>query len=182
MSAKIPQKTDISLLLSDVLRKLTEKQNLCKKEEYPVADSKEKTTEATPEVKAETSNPDQAGSHPSHQGRPRRAPIKIDDSAAQAAYANFCRVSGTPEELILDFGLNPQPFGVPTEPIPINHRLIINYFTAKRMLQALHMTIQRQEATFGVLETDVQKRVVPSAMRAPIQPEPVPEASPSSEG
>jgi hypothetical protein len=28
-------------------------------------------------------------------------------------------------------------------------------------LQALHMTIERHEATFGVLETDVQKRVQP---------------------
>ena len=67
--------------------------------------------------------------------------------------------------MIIDFGLNPQPFGVPTTPIPINQRLIVNFYTAKRMLHALQMTIQRQEATFGVLETDVQKRVMPSAMR-----------------
>ncbi len=33
-------------------------------------------------------------------------------------------------------------------------------FTAKRMLQALHMSVQRHEQAFGVLETDVQKRVV----------------------
>ena len=32
--------------------------------------------------------------------------------------------------------------------------------TAKRMLQALHMSVQRHEQAFGVLETDVQKRVV----------------------
>jgi hypothetical protein len=29
------------------------------------------------------------------------------------------------------------------------------------MLHALTLTIQRHEATFGVLETDVQKRVMP---------------------
>lgn len=143
-----------------------------------MADSNEKTTEVTPEVNAETSKNEQATSQ---QDRPQRAPIQIDDSNAHTAYANFCRVSGTPEELILDFGLNPQPFGVPTEPIPINHRLIINHYTAKRLLQALHMTIQRQEATFGVLETDVQKRVVPGAMRAPAQPTPTPETAPSQE-
>ena len=143
-----------------------------------MADSQEKNTEATPEVNAETSTPNQ-GTPQTQGNRPRRSQIQIDDSKAQAAYANFCRVSGTPEELILDFGLNPQPFGVPTEPIPINHRLIVNYYTAKRMLQALHMTIQRQEATFGVLETDVQKRVVPGAMRAPAQPAPQP--APSAE-
>jgi hypothetical protein len=94
--------------------------------------------------------------------KPTPAPspqIQIDDSKAIANYSNFCRVTGTPEELIIDFGLNPQPFGVPTEPIPVTQRIVTNFYTAKRMLQALHMTIQRHEATFGVLETDVQKRV-----------------------
>lgn len=85
--------------------------------------------------------------------------IQIDDSKVIAAYSNFCRVTGTPEELIIDFGLNPQPFGVPTEPIPVTQRIVTNFYTAKRMLYALHLTIQRHEATFGVLETDVQKRV-----------------------
>jgi hypothetical protein len=85
--------------------------------------------------------------------------IQIDDSKATALYSNFCRVTGSPEELILDFGLNPQPFGVPTEPIRITQRIILNYFTAKRTLAALQMTLQRHEAVFGVLETDVQKRV-----------------------
>jgi hypothetical protein len=88
-----------------------------------------------------------------------RPQIHIDDSKVMALYANFCRVTGTPEELILDFGLNPEPFAVPTMPIAVTQRIITNYFTAKRMLAALQMTIQRHEATFGVLETDVQKRV-----------------------
>ena len=65
------------------------------------------------------------------------------------------------EELIIDFGLNPQPFGVPAHPIPVTQRIITNFYTAKRMLHALQLTIQRHEATFGVLETDVQKRVRP---------------------
>lgn len=94
----------------------------------------------------------------------QRVQVQIDDSKAMALYANFCRVTGTPEELIIDFGLNPQPFGVPTEPIPVTQRIITNFFTAKRMLHALSLTIQRHEATFGVLETDVQKRVRPGFM------------------
>ena len=40
-----------------------------------------------------------------------RAQIETDESKLIAAYANFCRVMGTPEELIVDFGLNPQPMG-----------------------------------------------------------------------
>ncbi len=86
--------------------------------------------------------------------------VQVDDSSATCAYANFCRVTGTPEELIIDFGLNSQPFGVPTEPVHITQRIVTNYYTAKRMLHALHLSVQRHEQAFGPLETDVQKRVV----------------------
>ena len=87
--------------------------------------------------------------------------MQVDESARHAtSYANFCRVTGTPEELIIDFGLNSQPFGVPTDPVAITQRIVTNYYTAKRMLHALHLSVQRHEQAFGVLETDVQKRVV----------------------
>ncbi len=113
-----------------------------------------------PEKDAEVSAPaaDKGAAPPQQQ---QRVQVEIDDSDALAMYANFCRVTGTPEELIVDFGLNPQPFGVPTQPIPVKQRIITNFYTAKRMLHALTLTIQRHEATFGVLETDVQKRVRP---------------------
>jgi len=86
-------------------------------------------------------------------------PIKFDDSKVNATYANFCRVTGTPEELIIDFGLNPQPIGLPTSPITVTNRIVTNFFTAKRMLLALQTTIHRHEQAFGELEIDVQKRV-----------------------
>jgi hypothetical protein len=103
---------------------------------------------------------------PEQQAAPQqqRMQLEIDDSKVFALYANFCRVTGTPEELIIDFGLNPQPVGVPTHPIPVTQRIITNFYTAKRMLRALELTLQRHEATFGVLETDVQKRVRPGMM------------------
>jgi len=85
--------------------------------------------------------------------------IPFDDSHVRAAYANFCRVTGTPEEVIIDFGLNPQPIGIPTTPIVVSERIVTNFFTAKRMLFALQATIQRHEQVFGELEIDVQKRV-----------------------
>jgi len=88
-----------------------------------------------------------------------RPQLKIDDANVVASYANFCRVTGTPEELIVDFGLNPQPMGVPAEPIPVSQRIVVNFFTAKRLYHALGMTLQRHEATFGALEVDVNKRV-----------------------
>ena len=43
----------------------------------------------------------------------------VDTSGLSTAYANFCRVTGTPEELVLDFGLNTQMTPVPSEPVKI---------------------------------------------------------------
>jgi len=92
--------------------------------------------------------------------------VQINDEKAVCGYANFCRVSGAPEELIIDFGLNPQPVGFPTNPITISQRVVMNYYTAKRMLQALQLTLQRHEATFGIVETDLAQRVRPNTQEA----------------
>lgn len=87
--------------------------------------------------------------------------VQVDDRDTLATYANFCRVTGSPEELIIDFGLNPQPIGVPKDPIQVKQRIIVNFFTAKRLLAALQMSVARHESVFGVLETDINKRVRP---------------------
>lgn len=87
--------------------------------------------------------------------------VEVDDAHVTASYANFCRVTGSPEELIIDFGLNPQPVGIPKGAIPVTQRVIVNYYTAKRLLHALSLSVQRHETVFGVLETDIQKRVKP---------------------
>ncbi len=116
-------------------------------------ESKEKKTTPTPPTPSPAAE------------APQRAAVEVDETEAQTTYANFCRVTGTPEEIILDFGLNSQPFGTATNTVKVNHRLVTNYYTAKRMLQALHLSVQRHEQAFGVLETDVQKRIVGSGQR-----------------
>jgi hypothetical protein len=112
------------------------------------------------------SDPNTLSGIPAQANNPATQPaqLKIDDSNIVALYANFCRVTGTPEELMIDFGLNPQPFDVPTIPVPVTQRVVLNFFTAKRMLYALQMTIERHEATFGALETNVQRRVRPGVI------------------
>lgn len=85
--------------------------------------------------------------------------VVVDDSATSPTYANFCRVTATPEEVILDFGLNPQPFATGKQEVKANQRIVMNFFTAKRLLVALGMTVQRQEETFGSIELDVNRRV-----------------------
>src|SRR5262245_39610303 len=99
---------------------------------------------------------------PAQQPQPQQMmQVEVDDAHVTASYANFCRVTGSPEELIIDFGLNPQPVGMPKNPIAVTQRCIVNYYTAKRLLHALSLSVQRHEAVFGVLETDIQKRVKP---------------------
>lgn len=86
--------------------------------------------------------------------------IQVNDKHVAASYANFARVSGTPEELILDFGLNTNVPGAPAqEAVAAEQRVVINYFTAKRLFQVLAMTVERHESTFGVIEVNVERRL-----------------------
>jgi hypothetical protein len=97
------------------------------------------------------------GQAPTHPQQP--AQFSVDTSNLSTVYANFCRVTGTPEELVLDFGLNTQMTPVPTEPVRLTHRLVMNFYTAKRLLGALHMAVQQHENSYGVLEVDINKRL-----------------------
>ena len=112
---------------------------------------------ATATVTAEATSPAAKAQTPPQQP----VQVQVDDHDTLATYANFCRVTGSPEELIIDFGLNPQPIGVPKDPIQVKQRIIVNFFTAKRLLAALQMSVARHESVFGVLETDINKRVRP---------------------
>lgn len=76
-------------------------------------------------------------------------------------YTNFCRVTGTPEEIIIDFGLNSEPFGRSNVPLKLTQRMVCNFYTAKRLLGALNVAVMRHEQAFGVLELDVNRRLKP---------------------
>ncbi len=86
----------------------------------------------------------------------------IEPESLEPLYANFVRVAGLPEELVLDFGLNPQPFGAKPAPVKVSQRMVMNYFTAKRLWLMLGGFLQRHEQAFGNVEIDVSKRVIPS--------------------
>ena len=87
-------------------------------------------------------------------------PVSLDDTDVVSSYANFCRVTGSPEELIVDFGLNSQPMNSNDKPVNVSQRIVMNFYTAKRLLHALHVSVRRHEELFGTIETDIQKRVV----------------------
>lgn len=117
--------------------------------------SDEEKTEDTPE-EAPASADAPAAAAPQQQ---QQQELVVNDSEAVAGYANFCRVSSTPEELILDLGLNPTPYATGKVDVNVKQRIILNHYTAKRLWQALSMALQRHEQAFGVLEIDVRKRV-----------------------
>jgi len=111
-----------------------------KKVEGEVVDKAEKGGEAAPQIR-----------------------ITLDDSNVEAAYSNFCRVTGTPEEVVIDFALNPNPFSRQDQQVKVDKRLVLNHYTAKRLYAALQQTIMRHEQNFGVIELNVQRRLQPGA-------------------
>src|SRR5438477_10075986 len=84
--------------------------------------------------------------------------IPTDVSSLSTVYTNFCRVNVTPEELVLDFGLNTKLVPDPTEPVKLTHRVVMNFYTAKRLMQALGSVVAQVENNYGALELDYQKR------------------------
>jgi Protein of unknown function (DUF3467) len=81
-----------------------------------------------------------------------------DTSDISTVYTNFCRVNMTPEELVLDFGLNTQMAPTAGETVKLSHRVVMNFYTAKRLLGALMNIVQQHETAYGALELDFQKR------------------------
>lgn len=91
--------------------------------------------------------------------------IVLDDKDAHIAYANFARVTATPEEVIIDFALNQNPFQQGRQEMSVAQRLILNFFTAKRLLLALNHTLQRHESTYGSVELNLLRRAQPGALQ-----------------
>jgi len=92
----------------------------------------------------------------------------VDRSHLASAYTNYCQVIGLPEELLLDFGLNSTGDSTATTPVQMNHEVVLNYYTAKRLLNALAFAVNRHENFFGALEVDVQKRIRTSGPASPL--------------
>jgi hypothetical protein len=89
--------------------------------------------------------------------------LRIDEQGMQTCYANAFRTNGTAEEVLLDFGLNlaePTP-GQTDQPqivFKLNQRVIMNYYSSKRLAIALSQAVRRHEDQFGEIELDVNKR------------------------
>jgi hypothetical protein len=84
----------------------------------------------------------------------------VDVSALTSGYVNWFRFTGSAEELIIDLGLAPQLGQMPpTEPIKLTHRLVMSFYTAKRLLQNLHRAVSIFESHYGPVEIDPNRRL-----------------------
>ncbi len=86
----------------------------------------------------------------------------IDQANLKTTYANVCRIAQTPNEVIVDYGMNPNFFGqMLDEPLKLETRVIMSHDAAKRLCLHLMATIQNYESKYGTIELDVTKRLKP---------------------
>jgi hypothetical protein len=97
---------------------------------------------------------------PQQQGQPQQIQVQINDAEMASVYVNFFRVTGNPDEVLLDLGMYSQviaPAG--PEPIELTHRLVMNFVTAKKLAEVLRVVVARHEQAFGAIEVDPNRRL-----------------------
>ncbi|QJW93421.1 DUF3467 domain-containing protein [Frigoriglobus tundricola] len=90
--------------------------------------------------------------------------IPVDASNRETVYVNFFQAHMSNDELFLDLAAFPGLVGTTPEAIALTHRLVMNFYTAKRLGELLRAAVARHEQVFGALELDVNRR-----MRTPPQ-------------
>jgi hypothetical protein len=116
---------------------------------------------------AEKNKPELAGEKSSEgqQAGQTQIRVRFDERNMKTSYANGFRTNSTPEEVIVDFGLNlmsPAP-GQQNQPemiFDVTERVIMNYPSAKRLAITLSQLIRRHEEQFGevLLETPTRAK------------------------
>ena len=104
-------------------------------------------------------NPQEPSNPNENNGQQQALPIIFDE--VPITYANFCRGTLSPEEVILDLGFNPNAFGVKVlaEDVEIKNRIILSPSAAKRLLLLLNNMVQNHEQNFGEIEVDFRRRL-----------------------
>lgn len=92
--------------------------------------------------------------------QPQQIQVPIEDAEMENVYVNFYRVSGNPDEVLLDLGMYSQIFGAAgPEPVRLKHRVVMNFVTAKKLAEVLRMVVARHEQAYGVVEIDPNRRL-----------------------
>ena len=106
--------------------------------------------------------PDEAAPAPAPAGQQGQQQIQvaINDAEMASVYVNFFRVTGNPDEVLLDLGMYSQVMGPGgPEPIELTHRLVMNFVTAKKLAEVLRVVVARHEQAFGAVEVDPNRRL-----------------------
>ena len=111
--------------------------------------------ETSPEQPIEEQAKDQTGQ--------RQIQVSIDERNLKTSYSNGFRTAATAEEVVLDFGFNHAQITNPKKGegkivFHANERIIMNYYSAKRLAIALGQIIRRYEQKFGELELNAARR------------------------
>ena len=123
-----------------------------------IENSKEQVkSETSPEKTIEEQGRDQTGQ--------KRVRVRIDESNVKTSYASGFRPIVTAEEVILDFGMNlARLTGDKESPYEVvfqaNNRVIMSYYSTKRLAIALGQVVRRFEEKFGELELNAAKRSI----------------------
>ena len=96
------------------------------------------------------------GGDPSNQ--PVQMQIEIDDEDVPVSYASLARVTGTAEEITVDFGGPLKQTGNNRATLRVEQRIVLNPWAAKRLALTLGQTVSRYEQAYGTLELDERKR------------------------
>jgi hypothetical protein len=115
----------------------------------------EKNDNITPEDTIEEQVRDQTGQ--------TKVRVRIDESSIKTSYASGFRPAATPEEVVLDFGMNiTRMTGQKEVPFEVvfkaENRIVMNYYAIKRLAIALSQLVRKYEEQFGELELNASKR------------------------
>lgn len=91
---------------------------------------------------------------------PPGAPPKIrwDDANMRSAYANFCNVTSTREEVVLLFGMNQAwHAGQKEVTVQLTDRIVLSPFAAKRLGMVLNNIMREYESRFGQLQIETRR-------------------------
>ena len=121
----------------------------------PNDQAREFAEETPPEKTIEEQGRDQTGQ--------KKIRVRIDERNLQTSYVSGFRPTMTAEEVMLDFGLKLiRPAGDKEQPHELvfqaNNRVIMSYYSAKRLAVALAQIVRRFEQQFGGIELNAAKR------------------------
>ncbi len=94
----------------------------------------------------------------------RKVTVHVDERDMDTSYCNAFRTNGTADEVMIDCGLNiVRPAGGSEGEgdnvlFKVNDRVIMNYYTAKRLAITLGQIVRNHEEQFGELQMNVADR------------------------